>query len=51
MKVTLLCAGGIKCPEKADNPMEKIYTERTIELGIFTDKYLWETMKVKNNTN
>ncbi|XP_023329129.1 glutamic acid-rich protein [Eurytemora carolleeae] len=41
--VKLICAGG--CAEKADNPTEKIYDERTIELGIFVDKYLWNDMK------
>lgn len=39
-----ICPGG--CAEKENNPPEKIYSERTIELGICTDKYLWERMKV-----
>jgi len=32
-------------PEKRDNPMQKLYDHRTIELGIATDKYLWNKMK------
>jgi len=34
------CEGG-----KADNPKTAIYKEKTIELGIFTDKYLWQQMQ------
>jgi len=34
------CEGG-----KEDNPKTHIYKEKTIELGIFTDKYLWQQMK------
>jgi len=36
------CKGG-----KVDNPKKRIYDERTIELGIFVDKYLWQQMKAK----
>ncbi len=41
----MICPGG--CVEKAPNPTKKVYSERTIELGIFVDKYLWEVMKVR----
>ena len=34
------------CNTKETNPEAKIYDERTIELGIVTDKYLWDEMKV-----
>jgi hypothetical protein len=34
------------CRQKRDNPEKKIYTERTIEMGIITDSYFWENMKV-----
>jgi len=31
--------------KKKDNPKEKIYHQRTIELGIVIDKYLWQEMQ------
>jgi len=41
--VRRICSG--ECRIKEPNPKEEIYKTRTIELGIFTDKYLWNTMK------
>ena len=35
------------CRPKRKNPEKKIYTERTIELGIMADVFLWESMKVR----
>ena len=31
---------------KKDNPTERLYNQRTIELGIVIDKYLWQEMQV-----
>jgi len=42
--IRTLCTGG-PCAQKKDNPKKKIYKERTIEVGIVTDKFLWEKMK------
>jgi hypothetical protein len=33
--------------EKKKNPDKQIYKERTIELGILVDNFLWQNMKVK----
>jgi len=38
-----MCVG--ECREKEENPKKKLYDHRTIELGIATDKYLWNKMK------
>jgi len=42
--VKMQCSYGL-CRIKEPNPKEEIYKTRTIELGIFTDKYLWNKMK------
>ena len=42
-----VCVGG--CIEKQPNPKTEMYQERTIELGICTDRFLWDKMKVKSS--
>jgi hypothetical protein len=32
--------------QKKKNPTKRTYNERTIELGILVDYYLWDSMKV-----
>jgi hypothetical protein len=32
--------------QKKKNPTKRVYNERTIELGILVDYYLWDSMKV-----
>ena len=39
------------CRQKKPNPEAKIYNERTIEVGILVDSYLWENMKVYSMSN
>jgi hypothetical protein len=34
------------CKPKRPNPDKHLYTEKTIEMGLVTDSYLWENMKV-----
>jgi hypothetical protein len=47
------CRAGVQqaecasCKPKRPNPEKKIYTERTIELGLVTDVFLWDKMKVR----
>jgi hypothetical protein len=35
-----------ECRQKRLNPTVKIYKERTIEVGIVVDMFLWQNMKV-----
>ncbi len=34
------------CRSKKKNPEKRIYKERTIEVGVLVDSYLWHKMKV-----
>ncbi len=53
-QVFIPCRTGVQqaecatCKPKRPNPDKKIYTERTIEIGLVTDVYLWDKMKVRN---
>jgi hypothetical protein len=35
-----------ECRQKRLNPPTKIYKQRTIEVGIVVDMFLWQNMKV-----
>ena len=41
--VQTLC---VHCVKKKKNPEKHLYTERTIEMGVLVDHYLWQNMKV-----
>ena len=43
------CTSGSSCRQKEPVPQEKIYKERTIEVGVYIDKALYNLVSVSTN--